>query len=786
MADPIAQIVDYLQKLTVQGHVEIEIRINLDPRKKGRQSIASVKNLANELINRDKVVESQTINFLNDNYITQLTFIDGKQQLDKKISYTKTKLINDMYFEHCKISVSLEKETEGKALGNSRIKRRYSQNWSNDWRLDITYVKEIAASDVIGLKTNKQLMLEGSRLQAEETASWIEFELEYIHKHTNITYESFRQILSLIRKLEVNSCDDELEQLLFKLGNRFRLRKELKSLKQVSNQVVDLDRNSYSQIDITKYTATQKIDGQRAWVYITNDIMTIITDKLTKVQIDEKKEYLFDAELYDDTLYIFDCLIFDSENITGKSFMQRLDVFKLINRRVSNWHLLAKTFVQLTVNFAKEINAMREEKNLFRTDGIIFTPNEPYFSMIVYKYKPPEKMTVDFLIRKCPDNCRGLLLKVLGKNTTKSTLYLLFCGIKRKMMRNFAIETISCYQDLFGHINNDYVPIQFSPRDMPMAYLFLSGEKLDGKIGEFLIEKSLKLKFIRIREDRELDYKKGIYYGNNFMIAEKTWYSAQNPLVIDDEKNKPYFQIEDNPKQKAVRNFNSFVKTNLIDKYASGFVMDLASGKGQDLFRYTKVKRLLCCDLDKTALQELISRTYGRENINKELFVVNLDLNESYKTNIAFLDERKIPFIKNSCDCIVMNFAIHYMQLRNLFDFVNFYLKEGGKFVFTCFDGDAVQKLIGNAGVWQSGDKFSIIAKEGRKIDVLLPFSKEYYTENLVFDKEVQEIANTKKMVLYEYGSFSNYFSSFADIAAFDNDDKKYAGLYHYFVYEKK
>ena len=154
------------------------------------------------------------------------------------------------------------------------------------------------------------------------------------------------------------------------------------------------------------------------------------------------------------------------------------------------------------------------------------------------------------------------------------------------------MELIENYQDIFPDIDiknlPQYFPIQFEPSSKKYAYLFYSNDdNLDGEVGEF-IYKNNEWKLKKIRDDRKIELKRGNYYGNNYKIAESIWMAYSVPLIIEDIKDEDiYFQEHDNELQKASRSYNSFVKSELFNKFrGSKWVMDLASGKGQDFFRY--------------------------------------------------------------------------------------------------------------------------------------------------------------------------------------------------------
>jgi hypothetical protein len=62
-----------------------------------------------------------------------------------------------------------------------------------------------------------------------------------------------------------------------------------------------------------------------------------------------------------------------------------------------------KPFIKLNSEYRIQIKEFKKQKKTYETDGIIFTPADGfYISMKVYKYKPPQHLTIDFLIKKYP------------------------------------------------------------------------------------------------------------------------------------------------------------------------------------------------------------------------------------------------------------------------------------------------------------------------------------------------------------------------------------------------
>lgn len=527
-----------------------------------------------------------------------------------------------------------------------------------------------------------------------------------------------------------------------------------------------------------------------------------------------------------------------------------------------------KTFIKLTQNYCKEIKALASDLT-YTTDGIIFTPDDKY-DEIVYKWKPVEKLSVDFLIRKCP---ASLLGRPPYENKPSTTLYLLYCGIRSSTFRNMGLSHIKNYRDLFPPTkqvdkHQAYIPTEFSPSDYDYAYIYWHPssheikDDLDSTVGEFVLthesmkgsgkgsakglnkisgkmsasktilplEKILQSsykktypqwKLTKIRHDRMVEVKRGNYFGNNYHIAESIWRTFDHPLTLNelclssDDTPSSYFMVHDNPLYASQRAYNSYVKSRIFDEHLMGsnWVIDIGSGKGQDIFRYNKaqVNHLLCIDKDNIALDELVKRKQELVNNSHRTLsinVCNLDMNEDYTKNVKYIFDsiHTVPY--GGVDCIVSNFTFHYFlkslpHMKNAIKFIHSMLKPEGTFIMTAFDGKAVHdKLVAHKGKYEtkvdSTVKYSIKANyktsrvdvdnlTGESIDVLLPFSDgDYYTEYLVEANTLEEEFKAMGFTRYLYKSFSSFMDGFDNNKnKLSDDDKTYVGLYYVTGFKK-
>lgn len=626
--------------------------------------------------------------------------------------------------------------------------------------------------------------------------------------------------------------------------------------------------------NITEFYVTDKIDGQRCICYIEEYInefdstinIKLITNKIysikeynEKVIIDKnttKKTTILDCEIIfnegvkdldvisekDIFLYIFDIISLENDKISFKPFEERIlfleNGFNKI-KMLSNVNI--KEYVKLTDNYKDELKEFYERKSKdkkYEIDGLIFTPsskvktntkypiNTNYNNMLGYKWKNIENMTIDFFVCKLPKNLYTNIPYNKLKLEKNQNIYILFSGISKSDYNKLNMTYMIDYKKIIPekYLNGSLFPIQFSTSDAPYNYIYLdSSDELNERICEFNYDtKEQKWVFKKIRTDRDIELERGEYFGNYFKVSESIWNNINNPLTFDMliGSNTGYFMQDNNTFYKSQRAYNSFVKTyvletvlssKLIDKNNTDLVIDMASGKGQDLARLANLgfKKGLFIDNDKNALSELVNRKHNLKTIDNKsmkIYVKNINLTTDYSLIIKNLEEFDIK--KESVDVIICNFAIHYIlineeNLINLIKLLNHYLKPNGRFLFTCFNGEKIFKLLKETNEWNSYEnnnlKYSIkklfksesLTNFGQKIDVLLPFSKDtYYTEYLVNIDHVSNIFNNNNFIVEVSLPFNTLLDEFREknYKEFENlseSDKDYISLYQFVIVKK-
>ncbi|MGL5935640.1 MAG: hypothetical protein ACRCZI_08445 [Cetobacterium sp.] len=567
--------------------------------------------------------------------------------------------------------------------------------------------------------------------------------------------------------------------------------------------------------NIDKYYITDKADGIRCFLHITNTTVSYITGN-DIIHLNEyfgkfDDNYVFDCEIINEIFYIFDVILYKSENCSTQEFNER---YKKILEFEKSPKFKIKTFYKLnTANYQKQLIELYKHKSKklpYTIDGVIFTEGSKNYSKTInLKWKPPNLLTIDFLAIYDKSN-NGLILTN---------------GMNSKLINNFGINYNEHYKTLAKSYfkNEEYIPIPFCTSLQPNVFLTkitfdktkhsdkIDYKDLNGKIVElsFNIDKQEWI-FHKIRDDRTLELQNGTYYGNNFKVAEDTFASILNPLLFADMMSskllsETYFHKQDDS-YKNVKQFNNNIKQSLIEQSKDlTTVMDIGFGRGGDLYKYiqSNIKHLIVLEKDRSAIEELIHRKHRLFSKDGLLMnIINVDLNTEIniiekiiKSYVCVNKYIQIPdFNIHSIDAIYCNFAMHYFTdtKEHILKFVNLIsntLKIKGKFYTTLFDKDKVQTLLNsNNGKWQPDNKY-IIEAYGKKnhIRLKLPFSKLLIEEDLIdieyvklefTEKEIHVIEDTNfGDVLNKYDmNFKNNFSE---------SDKTFIGLYRYIVFQK-
>ena len=807
-----------LKKYSDTKNTELECRFtNID--------IKSIKDFLN---NSTTVSKEESINFIQEtnttNKIIKMKFLDGKKQGSE--FYAKTKM-GHVFINDCKVSLSTEEpisEFPVSVCKTIRIKYRMSvlSEELPGWVIDITLVKNVIniSSD---LKKDKDKML---YLTSDfiKDAPWdygkLELEVEHTNKDKKLTSADINKVISYINNINKTSKNN-YNDCIKKITSVIKCIKKPTTINEIANKVIELNVKNYFDIlfpNITSYYLLNKADGVRTLLVIDDGIISCISSDVEELTTECKyKTTILDSEyvLENDTYYVFDILAFDGKSVVEQDTKTRFELFKHIN----NVHkkIVIKEYISLDEKYESKIKKMWEISNgkdkIYHVDGLIFTPkHSKYFDAVSWKWKPLSHMTIDFMVKKAQLT-----------STDDHIINYLFCGGNKHIMDIMKIQLIPDYKTYFPHVKLiDKYPMQFSPNDDPYAYIYKHPKNskflqtdIENNVCEFrriLKDGAYVWDLIRIRKDRVNEVKKGNYFGNSAFVAFYTWDNYNNPLDFENlfTQKESYFMESKGSIHKNLITCNSIIKGLLIDKYCTSarWIVDLACGKGQDIFRYSKAKvaNALCMDIDNKAISELIFRVQNpkRERLNTKIYTKIMDLSKDCRLILKTLDNMKLPI--GNFDVGLINFAFHYLcgntvNINNFCKLVSEFIKDDGHIIITAFNGKNVFDLLKETKELEYNEgpvvKYSIKKKytsdtleaSGQTIDVLLPFSAgKWYPEFLVNFDYLTSVMAKHKFVLVENKSFADILPSIkkeTENFPLTEADKLYISLYHYIIFKK-
>lgn len=849
-SEAVIEFINFLKKC--KGR-EIELRLLQKPTRIDDTFISSglelkeVNRIARELEGSNKLLGvEKTINFIHnvsgESFIETRIYSDSEAAIDVKFG-TKKRIIDFHIISSAenygfKGSVSdeipltkseVETKFPGRTASNAniiRIKRRHKYRLG-PWSLDITYVSDAAGMTADSIRTIKNSLFGPGKTGSE--SSGIEIELEHTNPES-IKLSDFEYI-----RLTDYKSGDAFGRMTEILTNR-TLAHTPENFKRLSNSVIELSKLVYSEVykQNPELVMTDKMDGERCLLFCESDKLNIITSKsITEIPIrNHSGNIICDCEMLSSTdadtpekkdklkIYIFDVLLFAGKKINYESKMENRiaaipDVVEEISESIltsdfASPVLSVKIKAKKYVNLGKTLDMNEDtkksmfdfynKKRKYETDGLILSElGSNYRNTKNYKWKPVDKLSIDFLLLKCP-------AKLLGKipyiNKSDKTLYIMLSSCSRDMARALKLhpDFDSLFRDLVkqpvavGGGPVSYVNVPFSPSVNRFAHLFYSSKDLDGKVCE-LVLKDDKWKLMRIRHDKNR--------GNSFQIAEQIYMSYDDPLLLGDivKPNFGYFETQETGNYKEVRNYNSYVKTSMLNEVKTmENVVDLCSGRGQDFFRYANygAKLVLFIEYDKLAIAELISRKlqYSRMPDAKpiQIIVVQANLLDPAKTIIEKIHQT--GYLIPNFDLAVCNFAFHYMSgtmksMNNFADLVHRLLKPAGIYMMTIFSSDKIEELEKKWVVYEPDGSIKYKIKKkydklevGSEIKVKLPFSESTYSEPLVNLDKLPSVF--KKFDQRMSFGFSEFMSKYPKKDNLNPDDQKFVGLYQAIIYKKK
>jgi cyclopropane fatty-acyl-phospholipid synthase-like methyltransferase len=650
-----------------------------------------------------------------------------------------------------------------------------------------------------------------------------EIEAEYIGL-TIPDKEDYKKLLEFINNTK----------LLYKIQKQLG-KSRIYSIRMLWNNPISMSINNIHKI-LENYSVSEKADGERCFIYIDNNGKTLKIMKPFECEIiDENIENnnninsLWDAEWIKDLnlILIFDVLIYNNIDVTNLPFKDR---YELVKKWKTNKIIRCKQFYFPKNNETIFIQSEKiyTNKYPYKIDGLIYTPiNDSYYKSIILKWKPVEEVTIDFLIK--------FDLKNINKDKkNKNQIVKLFVNMSRKLLGEKGYKITKDLKEYFSFINDEMEQFPYYFEISPDAEIELENNKMntikyyynkennikvpieDNTIVEFSYDKEEKeekkrWKPYRLRLDKTREYlqfaKEGKYKGdagpNGWRTAEENYKIIQNPVtknMIFGKEDIPerYYKeerVEGIKNDTEVYKLNNLVKKHLYNKYLKegDTIIELASGRGGDLNKILnrKPKKIIMIEVDEIAIEEAKRRLKSMNSKGIEIVFIKMDLlNPDMKEIDKILKEERVDII--SCQ-----FAIHYFMgseknIKNILEIIKKYLKIGGYFFYTSYDGEKVNNKLKNK------NKLIYKTKEGnilaeinkiyknrnkyKEIDVYVKKIGIKHKEYLVNNKKVEKDLG-KDFKIEEYKEFK--IEDYNDKNKYSKNEEDYINLHRYIVFKR-
>jgi len=452
--------------------------------------------------------------------------------------------------------------------------------------------------------------------------------------------------------------------------------------------------DNYGVVSILRgYTVTEKADGERLLLYINSKGNVYTIDSSKRVEgtgiVAKKEAYnsLLDGEYVHcnkridrikRNLYAaFDIYFLNGEKLTSLPLLddkqkcrynEMLKMVKLLNTKTSSIDFMVKTHNYGSNIFNENKKILNNPKKFpYEIDGLIFTPAKlavySYYPTMpvelktdmtwnsVFKWKPPEQNTIDFLIKFIGDIKKdGIKYRKYGLYVTDKNI-LSDYNIDNVLKLRYNFSTINKLDEYLEKTEKDifklFIPTKYYNIDTEFAFIEINGnnevraennDKIDNNtIVEFRYDlEEKRWKAIRVRTDKTRIYNKGIFdkTANSLQVALDTWDTIHNMITasmivgneeikkIDNENIDNILETDDiyyernipfNKISNSMLLFHMLIKSHLYNKpelyklpnkniYTRGSLMELACGQAGDLnnWKYSKYSFILGLDLVKS------------------------------------------------------------------------------------------------------------------------------------------------------------------------------------------
>lgn len=628
------------------------------------------------------------------------------------------------------------------------------------FELEIDYSPEKLNSKVLKLLLTE---MENIKKVLEESDEIIDNDskLKVVDSYKKIVYGSSNNDYKNLYSMHPISA--EVQHIIDKVPNRYSV-----------TDKADGDKYSLFVLDGSVYLLSNNLEVKKLDKNVKGLNNTILEGEL--IHITSQRKYLY---------MVFDCLYYDGKDVRNmKDLKKRLEYVNLACQKLGtkvyenksysgtfNLDLMRKYYENEVFNFYSHIN--KEMSNLkfndilyhpkyfmfpsggnsseafifsdiiwtsctendkincpYDLDGIIYTGMEQRYTrdkreqkLPIYKYKPPDKNSIDVYVTYERNSETGKYLEVFDNSLPDKI-----------ENQNFRILNLNVGE----FVGNKEIPVPFMKEEENNQGFFpiergevrdIEGNLIQDKtvieiiyVNDPMIPHQYRWNILRTRWDKTESIRRdGRKYGNYKDVAIKTWKSMKeavsieeirnlaNPdtfisqkktlasridtsIIVSDRKQDVYYQKISNL-CKEMRQFHNFIKSIMIYTYCSPEkiepggkvlkkrILDIGCGKGGDIMKiyHARVKEYVGIDVDYEGINSSVDGAISRYNNLKKKFpdftdAIFLQADGSLPLNINS-QSKKFPnltqenkdnikkYFKNekSFDVINSQMAIHYL-----------------------------------------------------------------------------------------------------------------------------
>lgn len=384
---------------------------------------------------------------------------------------------------------------------------------------------------------------------------------------------------------------------------------------QISTKIMDMINN-----DITNYSANMKIDGIRTLVVIYNNIVLCYQRNVMFVYKHESlitENYIFDCEICQGRLHIFDCYLYNDVDVSKYNFIDNNQPcrFNYITQFVEKYpefigikyvtsdgiingnftkfkeiaSFLSQYYTNSEVNFNDVITIMKNYY-AFSKNSIIIDDRSSYYNSLQYIQNPNFSKEINDFTNNYIDALKTVIYQYINDNFYKNAVE--FCAklnISKDIMFTFSPITIIGLIGFYNQVgfNNAEKDIKRYSTVFVKEYCKNLSESFSEKITKMYNECEYPNDGVIFVKNGPMTFIKGetIYYKwkplTKLSMDVRLKFNPSNVLFMYDNDNKKYVNADVYYDDKQGHSYKYF--SNSIDLYLTNFNQTLPQCENGDI-----------------------------------------------------------------------------------------------------------------------------------------------------------------------------------------------------------